>query len=81
MKLSVVVPCYNERETIDEIIAAIRRSDYPDKEIVVVDDGSTDGTRDKLKSQIEPSGHSSSSIITRDDDGWLVACDDRMRLR
>lgn len=56
MKLSVVVPCYNERETIDEIIAAIRRSDYPDKEIVVVDDGSTDGTREKLKSEIEPSG-------------------------
>ena len=56
MKLSVVVPCYNERETIDEIIAAIRRSGYPDKEIVVVDDGSTDGTREKLKSEIEPSG-------------------------
>src|SRR5215475_627692 len=56
MKLSVVVPCYNERETIEEIIAAIRRSEYPDKEIVVVDDGSTDGTREKLKSEIEPSG-------------------------
>ena len=36
--LSVLIPVYNERETIDEIIAAIRRSDYPDKEIVVVDE-------------------------------------------
>lgn len=56
MKLSVVVPCYNECDTIDQIIAAIRGSGYPDKEIVVVDDGSVDGTREKLKSEIEPSG-------------------------
>jgi len=56
MKLTVVIPCYNERQTIEQIIEAVRQSPYPDKEIIVVDDCSVDGTRDKLKSQIEPAG-------------------------
>jgi glycosyltransferase involved in cell wall biosynthesis len=47
VKLSVVVPCYNERETIHQIVAAI--SAIPiEKEIVIVDDCSKDGTRDEL---------------------------------
>lgn len=52
MKLSVVVPCYNERDTIQEIVTAIRQSPVPDKEIIIVDDFSTDGTRDVLRDQI-----------------------------
>ena len=48
MKLSVVIPCYNERATIEKIVEAVRASAYPDKEIIVVDDCSTDGTREKL---------------------------------
>jgi glycosyltransferase involved in cell wall biosynthesis len=48
MKLSVIVPCYNEINTIESIIDAIHDSPHPNKEIVVVDDGSTDGTREKL---------------------------------
>lgn len=47
MKLSVVVPCYNERETIHQIVAAINAVPL-DKEIVIVDDCSKDGTRDEL---------------------------------
>jgi glycosyltransferase involved in cell wall biosynthesis len=45
--LSVVVPVYNERETLPEILARIRAVPIP-KEIILVDDGSTDGTRDLL---------------------------------
>jgi glycosyltransferase involved in cell wall biosynthesis len=48
VKLSVVIPCYNERATIEKIVEAVRASAYPDKEIIVVDDCSTDGTREKL---------------------------------
>jgi glycosyltransferase involved in cell wall biosynthesis len=48
MKLSVVIPCYNEASTIERIIQAVRASPYPDKEIIVVDDGSSDGTRERL---------------------------------
>jgi glycosyltransferase involved in cell wall biosynthesis len=56
MKLTVVIPCYNELRTIDQILEAVRQSPYIDKEIIVVDDCSVDGTREKLMSQIEPSG-------------------------
>jgi glycosyltransferase involved in cell wall biosynthesis len=48
MKLSVVIPVYNERSTIEEVIDKVRSVDIP-KEIIVVDDGSTDGTPEILK--------------------------------
>ncbi|HYC73091.1 MAG TPA: glycosyltransferase family 2 protein [Opitutaceae bacterium] len=54
MKLSVVIPCYNERKTIRAIIDAVRAAPVASKEIIVVDDCSTDGTRDLLKTEIEP---------------------------
>jgi len=54
MKLSVVIPCYNERKTIRTLVEAVRAAPVADKEIIVVDDCSTDGTRDLLKSEIEP---------------------------
>ncbi|MFN9644906.1 MAG: glycosyltransferase family 2 protein [Cyanobacteriota bacterium] len=48
MKLSIIIPCYNERETILELIESVRNAPVTDKEIVLVDDGSTDGTRELL---------------------------------
>lgn len=54
MKLSVVIPCYNERSTIETVVAAVNASVIEDKEIIVVDDCSNDGTRDILKEKIEP---------------------------
>jgi len=53
MKLSIVIPCYNERHTIRTIVEAVRQAPVPDKEIIVVDDCSTDGTREILKQEIE----------------------------
>ena len=53
MKLTVVIPCYNEAATIEKIIAAVLSAPYQDKEIIVVDDCSTDGTREILKNKIE----------------------------
>jgi glycosyltransferase involved in cell wall biosynthesis len=52
MKLSVVIPCYNESKTINDIVESVKASAYPDKEIIIIDDYSTDGTRDILKDQI-----------------------------
>lgn len=56
MRLSVIIPCYNELTTIDAIVEAVNAAPYPDKEIIIVDDCSTDGTREKLKLSIETSG-------------------------
>jgi glycosyltransferase involved in cell wall biosynthesis len=56
MRLSVIIPCFNEIGTIDAVIAAVVASPYCDKEIIIVDDCSRDGTRERLQSSIEPSG-------------------------
>ncbi len=53
MKVSVVIPCYNEKDTIREIISRVL-AEPTMKEVIVVDDGSTDGTREVLKSEIAP---------------------------
>jgi glycosyltransferase involved in cell wall biosynthesis len=50
--LSVLIPVYNERDTLMEILARVREVEIK-KEVVMVDDGSTDGTRDVLREQIE----------------------------
>jgi hypothetical protein len=42
--LTVVVPCHNESEVIGETIRSLQAVDYPDLRIIVVDDGSSDGT-------------------------------------
>jgi dolichol-phosphate mannosyltransferase len=46
--VSVIVPVYNEAAHVDEILRAIHASPVK-KEIIIVDDGSTDGTREKLQ--------------------------------
>jgi glycosyltransferase involved in cell wall biosynthesis len=48
LSLSIIIPCYNERATVTEIVQRVRAC-APDAEIVVVDDGSTDGSRDALR--------------------------------
>ena len=50
MKLSIVIPCFNEEKTIKNIIYSIENSGIEDFEIIIVDDCSTDNTRAILKS-------------------------------
>jgi len=52
MKLSVIMPVFNEKSTIKEIVAQVMAVDV-EKELIIVDDGSIDGTRDILKDKIE----------------------------
>lgn len=49
MKLSVIVPCFNEVNTLRDLLVAVKNCGIEDLEIIVVDDYSTDGTRDVLK--------------------------------
>jgi len=51
LKLSIIIPVFNERATIQEVVKRVQATPF-EKEIIVVDDGSTDGTRDILP-QIE----------------------------
>lgn len=54
MKLSIVIPCYNEVGTIRAIVDRVRAAPVADKEIIIVDDCSRDGTCDLLRSEIAP---------------------------
>ena len=49
MKLSIIIPCFNEQKTIGVIINKVRNLKDYDKEIIIVDDCSTDGTKEILQ--------------------------------
>ena len=53
IKLSIVIPCYNEAKTISRVVDAVKDSPIENKEIILVDDYSTDGTREIIKDVIE----------------------------
>ena len=52
MKLSIVIPVYNEKNTLKDIIMRVKEAPVEDKEIVLVDDYSTDGTRELLQNEL-----------------------------
>ena len=52
--LSIVIPCYNEKASIRTIVDKVREAPVAHKEIIVVDDCSTDGTSDVLDTEIAP---------------------------
>lgn len=53
-RLSVVIPVYNEVQTIEEVVQAVLAAPYTPHEVVVVDDCSTDGTLEKLETVVLP---------------------------
>jgi glycosyltransferase involved in cell wall biosynthesis len=54
MKLSIIIPCYNEIKTIRTIVDRVRAAPVADKEIIIVDDCSKDGTQEILRAEIAP---------------------------
>ncbi len=52
MKVSIVIPCYNEKNTIAKIVEAVRSAPVENKEIIVIDDGSNDGTQTLLREKL-----------------------------
>jgi glycosyltransferase involved in cell wall biosynthesis len=53
MKLSIIIPCFNEKNTILELINRVNSDVNIPKEIILIDDCSTDGTVDLIKNKIE----------------------------
>ena len=53
MKVSIIIPCYNEQSTIKEIINKINSQSNIDKEIIVIDDFSNDKTREILENDLK----------------------------
>ncbi|HEX3620342.1 MAG TPA: glycosyltransferase family 2 protein [Candidatus Udaeobacter sp.] len=52
MKISIVIPCYNEKDTIEKIVEAVCNAPLKSKEIIVVDDCSKDGTQTLLRERL-----------------------------
>ena len=72
MKLSVVIPCYNERPTIESVVEAVRSAPVKDVEIIIVDDGSTDGTKELL--QQKPPGWVDKLVLQQQNSGKEQPC-------
>ena len=53
MKLSVIIPIYNEFKTLEEILKRIKNQTHIDKEIILIDDFSTDGSRELIKNKLK----------------------------
>ena len=53
-KISIVIPCFNEAKTLETLMDAVTAAPLDDVEIIVVDDGSTDGTEEIIRSKIAP---------------------------
>lgn len=49
MKVSIIIPCYNARKYIEESAKSAFYQDYKDFEVIIVDNDSTDGTKDKIE--------------------------------
>ncbi len=53
MKISIIIPCFNEIDTIEKIVDKVLTQTQFEKEIIIIDDFSTDGTRELLENKIK----------------------------
>lgn len=52
--IAVVIPCYNERSTLADLVRRVREAPVARKQLILVDDCSTDGTTELIRAEIEP---------------------------
>ena len=51
-KLSIVIPCYNEAQTLGRPLDAVHASPVDGKQVIVVNDGSSDGTTELIGGEL-----------------------------
>jgi glycosyltransferase involved in cell wall biosynthesis len=52
MRLSIIIPCYNERDSLEQLLTKVKEAPVSSKELVLVDDGSSDGTTDLIRNKL-----------------------------
>jgi len=52
--VSIVIPCYNEAATLEQVVDKVLAAPVANMEVIVVDDGSTDASAELLRDKIEP---------------------------
>jgi len=52
VRVSIVIPCFNEEKTVESLVDAVCASELLDKEIILVDDASTDGTWEIISTKL-----------------------------
>lgn len=67
--ISIVIPCYNDEQYIEQAVYSVLNQTYPHKEIIVVDDGSNAKTKEILK-RLEPK---ITKLITQENSGQSKA--------
>jgi biofilm PGA synthesis N-glycosyltransferase PgaC len=77
-RVTILLPCHNEEAHIEETLTACLRQDYPNLEILVVDDGSTDGTVDKVMPYVRRG--EARLVIKQLNEGKAMALNDAMPL-
>lgn len=68
-RVSIVVPAFNEERVIKGAIASLLDLDYPNYEVIVVDDGSTDDTYDRAREMIGKANHCELRVLTKANGG------------
>ena len=53
LSVSIIIPCYNEVATIEQVVDAVLASPVQGKEVILVDDSSSDGTLELIRDKLE----------------------------
>ncbi len=69
--VSVIVPACNEEETLEPALRSLLKQDYPNREFIVIDDRSTDGTFELIKKLGQEFGEIRVEQVTELPTGWL----------
>jgi poly-beta-1,6 N-acetyl-D-glucosamine synthase len=77
--VTVIVPCFNEGAVVQQSIRSLLELDYPNFEILVVDDGSTDDTYAKASALAGDHGHVTVRVITKPNGGKSRALNTAIR--